>query len=184
MQAEPRVPSSLRAPGHLLYRNTAFGDHGGIQGDAWKLSIYQGLFELENLMCFPSIESRHSTHRSRVALNAPPQFSLDQPPIPACISTVQTKNLSISARKGAVNASTSVLYQSVRKALWRQPPINWKRAVGHSQTLHETRHGSMTAAKWLVDSPDDSIELDGHRFGSGDDGAPMLCNLVRQISCL
>ena len=36
----------------------------------------------------------------------------------------------------------------------------------------------MTAAKWVVDSPDDSVELDGHRFGSGDDGAPMLCNMV------
>lgn len=36
----------------------------------------------------------------------------------------------------------------------------------------------MTAARWLVDSPDNVVELDGHRFGSGDNGAPMLCNLV------
>lgn len=53
--------------------------------------------------------------------------------------------------------------------------------TGHSQVLHETRHGSMSAAKWTVDSPDGSVELDGHKFGSGDDGGPMLCNLVSSI---
>lgn len=36
----------------------------------------------------------------------------------------------------------------------------------------------MSAAKWMVDSPDDTVELDGHKFGSGDNGGPMLCNLV------
>lgn len=51
-------------------------------------------------------------------------------------------------------------------------------SLGHAQVLHETRHGSMSAAKWTVDSPDDIVELDGHKFGSGDDGGPMLCNLV------
>lgn len=37
----------------------------------------------------------------------------------------------------------------------------------------------MSKTQWAVDGPDGSIlELDGHKFGSSDDGAPMLCNLV------
>lgn len=50
--------------------------------------------------------------------------------------------------------------------------------LGHPQAEHETRHGSMSKTQWAIDGPDGrAFELDGHKFGSGDDGAPMLCNL-------
>jgi hypothetical protein len=51
--------------------------------------------------------------------------------------------------------------------------------TGHSQQLHETSHGSMSKSQWAIDGPDGTVlEVDGHRFGSDDDGAPMMCNLV------
>ncbi|KAL5492779.1 hypothetical protein ACEPAI_4226 [Sanghuangporus weigelae] len=46
----------------------------------------------------------------------------------------------------------------------------------HPQPEHSTNHGSMSRTRWVVDGS--SLELDGHKFGSNDDGAPMLCNLV------
>ncbi|KAG8795910.1 hypothetical protein FRC12_008165 [Ceratobasidium sp. 428] len=50
----------------------------------------------------------------------------------------------------------------------------------HTQQLHETSHGSMTATKWVVEGSDSNpvYELQGRKFGSGDEGAPMLCSLV------
>ncbi|KAJ7698920.1 hypothetical protein B0H17DRAFT_1049693 [Mycena rosella] len=50
---------------------------------------------------------------------------------------------------------------------------------GHPQQQHETHHGSMSKTRWTVDGPDGTIlELNGRKFGSDDDGAPMMCNLV------
>ncbi|KAH8114638.1 hypothetical protein DFH11DRAFT_1508680 [Phellopilus nigrolimitatus] len=50
---------------------------------------------------------------------------------------------------------------------------------GHSQPMHSTSHGSMSRTRWAVDGPNGTVvELDGHKFGSSDDGAPMLCNLM------
>lgn len=51
--------------------------------------------------------------------------------------------------------------------------------LGHTQQEHETSHGSMTQTRWAVDGPDGtSLELGGRKFSSGDEGAPMMCNLV------
>ncbi|QRW13376.1 E3 ubiquitin-protein ligase TRIP12 [Ceratobasidium sp. AG-Ba] len=52
--------------------------------------------------------------------------------------------------------------------------------LGHTQQLHETSHGSMTATRWVVEGDDANpvYELQGRKFGSGDEGAPMLCSLV------
>ena len=37
----------------------------------------------------------------------------------------------------------------------------------------------MSRTRWAVEGPDgNELELNGHKFGSNDDGAPMLCNLV------
>ncbi|CAK5283767.1 unnamed protein product [Mycena citricolor] len=48
----------------------------------------------------------------------------------------------------------------------------------HPQQEHETHHGSMSRSSWSIDGPDGSVlELNGHKFGSEDDGAPMMCNL-------
>ncbi|KAK0467152.1 uncharacterized protein EV420DRAFT_1507486 [Desarmillaria tabescens] len=53
--------------------------------------------------------------------------------------------------------------------------------LGHVQQEHETSHGSMSKTRWAVDGPAGaSIEINGHKFGSEDDGAPMMCNLVCQ----
>ncbi|KAG1809694.1 uncharacterized protein BJ212DRAFT_1484392 [Suillus subaureus] len=53
--------------------------------------------------------------------------------------------------------------------------------LGHPQQEHETRHGSMSSSRWAVDGPDDTgLEVEGRRFSSNDEGAPMMCNLICQ----
>jgi len=50
---------------------------------------------------------------------------------------------------------------------------------GHPQQEHETRHGSMSRTRWTMDGPDDvPLEIDGRKFSTNDEGAPMMCNLV------
>ena len=37
----------------------------------------------------------------------------------------------------------------------------------------------MTQTRWAIEGPDDSgLELEGRKFSSNDEGAPMMCNLV------
>ncbi|KAG8219200.1 hypothetical protein J3R82DRAFT_13 [Butyriboletus roseoflavus] len=51
--------------------------------------------------------------------------------------------------------------------------------LGHPQQEHETRHGSMSRTRWIVDGPDDvPLEIEGRKFSTNDEGAPMMCNLV------
>ncbi|KAI9571051.1 hypothetical protein HD554DRAFT_2017581 [Boletus coccyginus] len=51
--------------------------------------------------------------------------------------------------------------------------------LGHPQKEHETRHGSMSRTRWTMDGPDDvPLEIDGRKFSTNDEGAPMMCNLV------
>ncbi|KIK74646.1 hypothetical protein PAXRUDRAFT_175036, partial [Paxillus rubicundulus Ve08.2h10] len=53
--------------------------------------------------------------------------------------------------------------------------------LGHPQQEHETRHGSMSRTRWAVDGPDDvALEIEGRKFSTNDEGAPMMCNLVCQ----
>ncbi|KAF9218569.1 hypothetical protein BS17DRAFT_720337 [Gyrodon lividus] len=53
--------------------------------------------------------------------------------------------------------------------------------LGHPQQEHETRHGSMSRTRWTVDGPDDvALEIEGRKFSTNDEGAPMMCNLVCQ----
>ncbi|KAF8607193.1 hypothetical protein BDV93DRAFT_303052 [Ceratobasidium sp. AG-I] len=49
----------------------------------------------------------------------------------------------------------------------------------HNQ-LHDTSHGSMTATQWAMEGEDENqaYEIQGRKFGSGDHGAPMMCNMV------
>ncbi|RPD81278.1 hypothetical protein L226DRAFT_549908 [Lentinus tigrinus ALCF2SS1-7] len=50
--------------------------------------------------------------------------------------------------------------------------------LGHPQQEHETSHGSMSKTKWAVDGPDGTaLEVNGRKFGTNDDGAPMLCSM-------
>ena len=50
---------------------------------------------------------------------------------------------------------------------------------GHPQQEHETRHGSMSRTRWTIDGPDDvPLEIEGRKFSTSDEGAPMMCNLV------
>lgn len=48
---------------------------------------------------------------------------------------------------------------------------------GHTQREHETAHGSMSHTEWALEDADAPFELSGHRFGSSDSGAPMLCSV-------
>jgi len=48
---------------------------------------------------------------------------------------------------------------------------------GHPQREHETVHGSMSRVKWLVEGQEGAtFEVDGQKFATNDDGAPMMCN--------
>jgi hypothetical protein len=50
---------------------------------------------------------------------------------------------------------------------------------GHSQKEYETHHGSMLNVRWSIDGPDEEgLEVEGRRFSTNDEGAPMMCNLV------
>ncbi|KAG1848095.1 hypothetical protein DFJ58DRAFT_729994 [Suillus subalutaceus] len=56
--------------------------------------------------------------------------------------------------------------------------------LGHPQQEHETRHGSMSSSRWAIDGPDGaSLEVEGRRFSSNDEGAPMMCN-IDATSCI
>ncbi|KIJ07932.1 hypothetical protein PAXINDRAFT_102749 [Paxillus involutus ATCC 200175] len=51
----------------------------------------------------------------------------------------------------------------------------------HAQQEHQTRHGSMSKTRWSIDGPADaSLKIEGRRFSSNDEGAPMMCNIVCQ----
>ncbi|CAE6383430.1 unnamed protein product [Rhizoctonia solani] len=56
---------------------------------------------------------------------------------------------------------------------------------GHPQKLHKTSHGSMVETKWIVEPkkdasgrPDLVYKLENHKYGAGDAGAPMLCQMM------
>ncbi|KAI5998963.1 hypothetical protein F5J12DRAFT_784806 [Pisolithus orientalis] len=55
---------------------------------------------------------------------------------------------------------------------------------GHPQQEHETRHGSMSSTRWIVDESDDAaaLEVEGRKFSTDDEGAPMMCNLIEHIA--
>ena len=36
----------------------------------------------------------------------------------------------------------------------------------------------MEQAEWFFDEENEGVEVGGHKYGSGDSGAPMLCSLV------
>ncbi|KAG9119443.1 hypothetical protein FRC07_005532, partial [Ceratobasidium sp. 392] len=46
--------------------------------------------------------------------------------------------------------------------------------------LSDEAHGSMTATKWALEKSDANpmYELEGRKFGSGDEGASMMCSLI------
>ncbi|KAG8836422.1 hypothetical protein FRC18_011419 [Serendipita sp. 400] len=51
--------------------------------------------------------------------------------------------------------------------------------LGHPQPEHETSHGSMAQTEWIVEGDDDAVlELEGHKYATGDNGAPMMCSMV------
>ena len=81
---------------------------------------------------------------------------------------------------GAKTAATFARYLLVccgcRAAILKSPDDSLQ---GHPQQEHETRHGSMSRTRWTVDGPDDvPLEIEGRKFSTNDEGAPMMCNLV------
>jgi hypothetical protein len=50
---------------------------------------------------------------------------------------------------------------------------------GHPQQEHEARHGPVSRTRWTMDGSDDvPLEIEGRKFSTDDEGAPMMCNLV------
>ena len=53
--------------------------------------------------------------------------------------------------------------------------LDFEYDIGHSQKEHDTSHGSMVESKWAIDDVDgEGVEVEGRRFSTNDDGAPML----------
>ncbi|KAJ3073522.1 hypothetical protein HDU98_001323 [Podochytrium sp. JEL0797] len=52
------------------------------------------------------------------------------------------------------------------------------RPRGHTQPLHHTSHGNMIETNWAFTDETGVVEVKGHKFGSGDGGAPLLCSMV------
>jgi hypothetical protein len=50
--------------------------------------------------------------------------------------------------------------------------------TGHLQQEHDTRHGSISKAQWVIDGLEGTaVEFNGRRFGVGDTDAPAMCSL-------
>jgi hypothetical protein len=79
----------------------------------------------------------------------------------------------------AKTADTIVHFREVGiQRISRNHTANLAFPKGHPQKEHETSHGSMSRVKWSVEGPEDTaLEVNGHKFGTDDDGAPMMCNL-------
>ena len=79
----------------------------------------------------------------------------------------------------AKTADTIVRFREVcLQRVSRHHTANLAFPKGHSQKEHETSHGSMSRVKWSVEGPEDTaLEVNGHKFATDDDGAPMMCNL-------
>ncbi|CAE6523134.1 unnamed protein product [Rhizoctonia solani] len=70
----------------------------------------------------------------------------------------------------------------------RCPGCNYfcKLPLDHPQKLHHTTHGSMKETKWIVEPQknaagkqvDAGYKLENHKYGAGDEGAPMLCQMM------
>ncbi|KAG9024253.1 hypothetical protein FRB95_011741 [Tulasnella sp. JGI-2019a] len=51
--------------------------------------------------------------------------------------------------------------------------------LGHSQSDHDTAHGSMENTSWVIEGGADAfVEMQGRKFAALDGGAPQLCSLV------
>ena len=80
----------------------------------------------------------------------------------------------------AKTADITARFQEVRLQWCSRDASRWwvTLSKGHPQREHETSHGSMSRVKWSVEGPEDAVfEVNGHKFGTNDDGAPMMCNL-------
>jgi hypothetical protein len=95
------------------------------------------------------------------------------PPIPSSLYRT-----AISVKSAAVIAGITVLFPLVCISLWRYKDGLTEHFIGHPQQEHDTRHGSMEHTTWFLEEEKEGIEVGGHKYGSGDSGAPMLCSLV------
>ena len=82
-----------------------------------------------------------------------------------------------------LDAKTAVTFVYYPCVCFKRVPTILARAnnslTGHPQQDHETRHGSMSRTRWTVDGPDEvPLEIEGRKFSTNDEGAPMMCNLV------
>lgn len=91
--------------------------------------------------------------------------------------------LPTSAKRLALNADTSAncptvgfFPPSMQGPSCGSGPLNSFYNAGHPQREHETAHGSMQKAIWSIEGSEGStIEMEGHRFGAQESGAPQLC---------
>ncbi|KAF8483069.1 hypothetical protein JB92DRAFT_3033310 [Gautieria morchelliformis] len=49
----------------------------------------------------------------------------------------------------------------------------------HTQTIHETSHGSCSKTQWAIEGSQDAVlEVNGHKYAANDSGAPLLCSMM------
>ena len=88
---------------------------------------------------------------------------------------------SIIAKHAApiANISAAVLSVRIGRVLTSKRQNRYNYLSDHSQEVHMTSHGSMINTSWVVEGGSTAtFELNGHRFASGDSGAPMICSMV------
>jgi len=86
--------------------------------------------------------------------------------------------IAISVKSAAVIAGTTVLCPLVCLLCFRYEPVLTDHFIDHRQQEHDTRHGSMEQTTWFLEEEKEGIEVGGHKYGSGESGAPMLCSSV------
>ena len=87
---------------------------------------------------------------------------------------------SIFVKHVALIANISAHLLSVRRGRIRtSKPRLIQILSDHAQEVHVTSHGSMVNTSWIVEGDSTAaFEVNGHRFASGDSGAPMICSMV------
>ena len=132
----------------------------------------------KRLKCIKPIPAGATKHKG------PHNHSLDKKVVHFCEAKYGCRMFCVSSFSHRhLDAKTAVTFALCLLVSYKRGPTIPTRAndllKGHPQQEHETRHGSMSRTRWTMDGPDDvPLEIEGRKFSTNDEGAPMMCNLV------
>jgi hypothetical protein len=92
---------------------------------------------------------------------------------------VCSRYLNANITKGVATVDTIARFHSVGINYAPNLLISTQITIGHSQVEHETSHGSMSRTRWALGADaGEGLTVNGHKFGSEDEGAPMLVSWI------